>query len=51
MTFMTAVLRNLDIQDFGDWIYFERLMQELGLTRHPSRSLFRGQLTVLKRVF
>jgi aldehyde:ferredoxin oxidoreductase len=31
MTFMTAVLRNLDIQDFGDWIYFERLMQELGL--------------------
>jgi aldehyde:ferredoxin oxidoreductase len=31
MTFMTAVLRNLDIQDFGEWIYFERLMQELGL--------------------
>lgn len=31
MTFMTAVLRNLEIQDFGDWIYFERLMQELGL--------------------
>jgi aldehyde:ferredoxin oxidoreductase len=31
MTFMTSVLRNLEIQDFGDWIYFERLMQELGL--------------------
>lgn len=31
MTFMTAVLRNLEIQDFGEWIYFERLMQELGL--------------------
>lgn len=31
MTFMTAILRNLEIQDFGDWIYFERLMQELGL--------------------
>ncbi len=31
MTFVTNCLRNLDIQDFGAWIYYERLMQELGL--------------------
>ena len=31
MTFITDCLRNMDIQDFGAWIYFERLMQELGL--------------------
>ncbi len=31
MTFVTNCLRNMDIQDFGAWIYFERLMQELGL--------------------
>jgi len=31
MTFLTTGLRNLGIQDFGAWIYYERLMQELGL--------------------
>ena len=31
MTFLTACLRNLGIQDFNDWIYFERYLQELGL--------------------
>ncbi|MFC2010022.1 aldehyde ferredoxin oxidoreductase family protein [Chloroflexota bacterium] len=31
MTFLTNCLRNLGIQDFGAWIYYERLMQELGL--------------------
>ncbi|MCJ7687284.1 MAG: hypothetical protein MUO68_23645 [Desulfobacteraceae bacterium] len=31
MTFLTVCLRNLGIQDFGEWIYFERLIQELGL--------------------
>jgi aldehyde:ferredoxin oxidoreductase len=31
MTFLTVCLRNLGIQDFGEWIYFERLVQELGL--------------------
>ena len=31
MTFLTTGLRNLGIQDFDAWIYFERLMQELGL--------------------
>ncbi len=31
MTFITNCLRNMDIQDFGAWIYFERLMQELGM--------------------
>ncbi|MGA2318566.1 MAG: aldehyde ferredoxin oxidoreductase C-terminal domain-containing protein [Thermodesulfobacteriota bacterium] len=31
MTFLTVCLRNLGIQDFSEWIYYERLMQELGL--------------------
>jgi len=31
MTFVTNCLRNLEIQDFGAWIYYERLMQELGM--------------------
>ncbi|MBI5445426.1 MAG: 4Fe-4S dicluster domain-containing protein [Deltaproteobacteria bacterium] len=31
MAFLTAALRNLGIEDFGEWIYFERLTQELGL--------------------
>ncbi|MFC2070180.1 aldehyde ferredoxin oxidoreductase family protein [Chloroflexota bacterium] len=31
MTFLTVGLRNLGIQDFNSWIYFERLIQELGL--------------------
>ncbi len=31
MTFLTVGLRNLGIQDFDNWIYFERLIQELGL--------------------
>ncbi|UCD09108.1 MAG: hypothetical protein JSU79_00215, partial [Dehalococcoidales bacterium] len=31
MTFLTTGLRNLGIQDFDVWIYFERLIQELGL--------------------
>jgi aldehyde:ferredoxin oxidoreductase len=31
MTFITVSLRNLGIQDFNAWIYFERLIQELGL--------------------
>ena len=31
MTFVTNCLRNMDIQDFGAWIYYERLMQELGM--------------------
>lgn len=31
MTFLTVCLRNLGIRDFGEWIYFERLIQELGL--------------------
>jgi len=31
MTFLTTGLRNLGIEEFDDWIYFERLMQELGL--------------------
>ena len=31
MTFITTSLRNLGIQDFNAWIYFERLIQELGL--------------------
>jgi aldehyde:ferredoxin oxidoreductase len=31
MTFLTVCLRNLGIQEFGEWIHFERLLQELGL--------------------
>jgi aldehyde:ferredoxin oxidoreductase len=31
MTFITTLLRNFDIVDFNEWIYYERLMQELGL--------------------
>ncbi len=31
MTFLTVGLRNIGIQDFDKWIYFERLIQELGL--------------------
>lgn len=31
MTFLTVGLRNLGIQDFDNWIYFERLIQELGM--------------------
>ncbi|UCC16054.1 MAG: hypothetical protein JSU58_06675, partial [Dehalococcoidales bacterium] len=31
MTFLTTGLRNIGIQDFNVWIYFERLIQELGL--------------------
>ncbi len=31
MTFITVSLRNLGIQDFNAWIYFERLIQELGM--------------------
>jgi aldehyde:ferredoxin oxidoreductase len=31
MTFLTNCLRNLDIQDFDAWVYYERLMQELGM--------------------
>ncbi len=31
MTFLTVCLRNLGIQDFSEWIYYERLIQELGL--------------------
>ena len=31
MTFITNCLRDLGIEDFGAWIYYERLMQELGL--------------------
>lgn len=31
MTFLTVCLRNLGIQDFNEWIHYERLMQELGL--------------------
>jgi aldehyde:ferredoxin oxidoreductase len=35
MTFLTVCLRNLGIQDFSEWIYYERLMQELGLDPAP----------------
>jgi aldehyde:ferredoxin oxidoreductase len=31
MTFLTVCLRNLGIQEFGEWIHYERLLQELGL--------------------
>lgn len=31
MTFVTNCVRDLGIEDFGAWIYYERLMQELGL--------------------
>ncbi len=31
MTFLTTGLRNIGIQDFDVWIYFERLIQELGI--------------------
>jgi len=31
MTFLTTGLRNLGIDKFNDWIYYERLMQELAL--------------------
>jgi aldehyde:ferredoxin oxidoreductase len=31
MTFVTNCLRDLGIQDFGEWMYYERLMQELGM--------------------
>ncbi len=31
MTFITNCLRDLGITDFGAWMYYERLMQELGL--------------------
>ncbi|MFO7995619.1 MAG: aldehyde ferredoxin oxidoreductase C-terminal domain-containing protein [Dehalococcoidia bacterium] len=31
MTFLTTLLRNLDIADFNEWVYYERLIQELGL--------------------
>jgi len=31
MTFLTNCMRNLGIRDFGSWMYYERLMQELGL--------------------
>lgn len=31
MTYLTTGLRNLGINDFNSWIYYERLTQELGL--------------------
>jgi len=31
MTFLTNSLRNLGFKDFGEWIYFEKSMQELGM--------------------
>jgi aldehyde:ferredoxin oxidoreductase len=31
MTFITNCLRDLGIEEFDAWIYYERLMQELGL--------------------
>lgn len=31
MTFLTNSLRNLGIKDFDSWIYYERLIQELGM--------------------
>jgi aldehyde:ferredoxin oxidoreductase len=31
MTFITTCVRNLGIDDFNNWIYYERLMQELAL--------------------
>ncbi|MFZ7111629.1 MAG: aldehyde ferredoxin oxidoreductase family protein [Desulfatiglandales bacterium] len=31
MTYLTNCLRNLGISDFGEWIYFERYLQELGM--------------------
>ncbi len=31
MTFLTTGLRNLGIKDFNSWIYYERLIQELGM--------------------
>jgi aldehyde:ferredoxin oxidoreductase len=31
MTFLTNCLRNFGIQNFDAWIYYERLMQELGM--------------------
>lgn len=31
MTFLTNCLRNLGLQNFDAWMYFERLMQELGM--------------------
>ncbi|MBN2240794.1 MAG: hypothetical protein JW712_13555 [Dehalococcoidales bacterium] len=31
MTFVTNCLRDLGITDFGEWMYYERLMQELGM--------------------
>ncbi len=31
MTYITTGLRNLGFEDFDDWIYYERLTQELGL--------------------
>src|SRR5512136_464580 len=31
MTYLTTSLRNLGFENFNDWIYYERLTQELGL--------------------
>lgn len=31
MSFLSTVLNNIGITDFGAWIYYERLLQELGL--------------------
>jgi aldehyde:ferredoxin oxidoreductase len=31
MTWLTTSLRNLELRDFNEWIYFERLTQELGI--------------------
>ncbi len=31
MTYITTALRNLGFENFDDWIYYERLTQELGL--------------------
>lgn len=31
MTFLTTGLRNLGMENFDDWIYYERLIQELGM--------------------
>jgi aldehyde:ferredoxin oxidoreductase len=31
MTFLTNSLRNLEIRDFNEWVFFERTMQELGM--------------------
>jgi aldehyde:ferredoxin oxidoreductase len=49
MTFITNCLRDLGIEDFGAWMYYERLMQELGLDPSSFALTFSWAVTCFER--